>query len=99
MAVAVGGATFRWVGLMVVAWALCVGLGLFLAAFFPTNPSLADRDGLAASLEPAAADPVFDRLVLVVVDALRADYVFGDEYGAFFFFFFFFWVSKHDVRH
>uniref|UniRef100_S4RSF3 Phosphatidylinositol glycan anchor biosynthesis class G n=1 Tax=Petromyzon marinus TaxID=7757 RepID=S4RSF3_PETMA len=67
------------------AVAQLVGLALFLAGFFPVRRSLpghADPARLppepgASSVAGEALEPAFGRVVLVLVDALRADFVFG----------------------
>nr|XP_032809279.1 GPI ethanolamine phosphate transferase 2 isoform X1 [Petromyzon marinus] len=70
------------------AVAQLVGLALFLAGFFPVRRSLpghADPARLppepgassVAGSPPQALEPAFGRVVLVLVDALRADFVFG----------------------
>ncbi|CAM9276288.1 unnamed protein product [Lampetra planeri] len=70
------------------AVAQLVGLALFLAGFFPVRHSLpghADPDRLppepgasnVTGSTPQALEPAFGRVVLVLVDALRADFLFG----------------------
>lgn len=62
-----------------------LGLTLFLKGFFPLkkgipgSASLLDLPPEPGSKEPAPPLPVvFDRLVFVLIDALRADFVFED---------------------
>lgn len=63
---------------------------LFASGFFPYKPVLPglatfaeqqgdDADGLGGTQQPPA--PPFDRVVFMVVDALRSDFVFGEGSG------------------
>lgn len=61
---------------------LPIAVLVFAAGFFPYKPVL---PGLATFEEQdgggARAEPVFDRVVFMVVDALRSDFVYGHESG------------------
>lgn len=60
---------------------LPVAVLVFAAGFFPYKPVL---PGLATFEEQdggAGREPMFDRVVFMIVDALRSDFVYGHESG------------------
>ncbi|KAG0641690.1 alkaline-phosphatase-like protein [Tuber brumale] len=72
-------ALMSWLLLVVTNLLLPVGLLLFAKGFFPYKPflpGLAEFDGGVSS-----APKMFDRVVFMVIDALRSDFVFSEESG------------------
>ncbi|ORZ00867.1 alkaline-phosphatase-like protein [Syncephalastrum racemosum] len=67
-----------------------IGLALFCRGFFPYKvylPGFATEEGLPPWPDsnqpglPPIIEPEFDRLVLIVIDALRNDFILGDDSG------------------
>lgn len=65
---------------------LAIAVLVFATGFFPYKPVLpglatfeASEDGLSGSQD--SPKPVFDRVVFMVVDALRSDFVYGHHSG------------------
>ncbi|GAA5808128.1 hypothetical protein MFLAVUS_001511 [Mucor flavus] len=61
-----------------------IGIALFCKGFFPYKiylPGYATKDDIPSSLKDLHNEPEFDRLVFVVIDALRNDFVLGQDSG------------------
>ncbi|CUS11927.1 unnamed protein product [Tuber aestivum] len=72
-------ASMSWLLLAATNLLLPVGLLLFAKGFFPYKPflpGLAEFDGRVSSVPK-----IFDKVVFMVVDALRSDFVFSEESG------------------
>ncbi|KAI9272413.1 alkaline-phosphatase-like protein [Helicostylum pulchrum] len=61
-----------------------IGIALFCKGFFPYKiylPGYATKDDIPSSLKDLHNEPEFDRLVFIVIDALRNDFVLGQDSG------------------
>ncbi|EPS39021.1 hypothetical protein H072_7217 [Dactylellina haptotyla CBS 200.50] len=76
-------ASIRWLRLVAGNLLLIVSVLVFAQAFFPYKPFL---QGLAQHADyhdegQVPAPPQFDKIVFMLIDALRSDFVFGDNSG------------------
>ncbi|RHZ52439.1 hypothetical protein Glove_461g70 [Diversispora epigaea] len=76
-----------WAILIILLGAQFIGLGLFSKGFFPYKKILSgfakveDLPRYPNGKEALPPEPLFDRLVFMLVDALRSDFVFGENSG------------------
>ncbi|CAG8491105.1 2409_t:CDS:10 [Acaulospora morrowiae] len=76
-----------WPVLIILLGAQFIGLGLFAKGFFPYKsilPGFAKVDEFPQypnGEEASPPEPLFDRLVFMLVDALRSDFIFGENSG------------------
>ncbi|CAK7898204.1 GPI ethanolamine phosphate transferase 2 [[Candida] anglica] len=75
----------RWSIYSVLVVAHVVGLLLFLRGFFPSKVVLSGyndfHDGIKSPFATKAGTPQFKKIVLMVVDAMRADFVYSETYS------------------
>ncbi|KAK6463297.1 major facilitator superfamily [Scheffersomyces coipomensis] len=81
--------TFRWVIQLVIIVSQIIGLLIFLRGFFPSKVVLSGFNGFYESTSPfstswnspkANDSPQFDKVVVMVVDAMRTDFCFSKSY-------------------
>ncbi|KAK6198808.1 major facilitator superfamily [Scheffersomyces amazonensis] len=78
-----GSITFKWVTQLVVLVSHIVGLFIFLRGFFPSKVVLPGFNGFYESRSPFGINdkPQFDKVIFMVVDAMRSDFCFSNTYS------------------